>query len=50
MLDSSGALDQTMEAARKIVAKAQARLEILPEGPARELLLELSKGVLTRHS
>ena len=50
LLDSSGALDQTMEAARKIVAKAQARLEILPEGPARELLLELSKGVLTRHS
>jgi len=49
-LNSSGALDQTMESARKIVATAQSRLEILPAGPARELLLELSRGVLTRHS
>lgn len=50
LLNSSGALDQTMDMAHQIVAKAQARLKVLPAGPARELLLELSKGVLTRHS
>jgi len=50
LLDSSNALDETMETARRIVSKAQSRLDVLPEGPARDLLLELSKGVLTRHS
>ena len=50
LLNSSNALEETMETARGIVSKAQSRLNVLPDGPARELLLELSKGVLTRHS
>jgi geranylgeranyl pyrophosphate synthase len=50
LLDSSNALDETMETARRMVGKAQSRLDVLPAGPARDLLLELSKGVLTRHS
>ncbi|MBG84661.1 MAG: polyprenyl synthetase [Phycisphaerae bacterium] len=50
LLNSSNALNETMKTAREMVVKAQSRLDVLPAGPARELLLELSKSVLTRHS
>ncbi|MEE2908738.1 MAG: polyprenyl synthetase family protein [Planctomycetota bacterium] len=50
LLDSSEALDSTMQAARDVVSRAKSQLEILPPGPALELMLELSDGVLTRHS
>lgn len=50
LLDSSQALNSTMQAARDIVARAKSQLAILPAGPALDLMLELCDGVLTRHS
>ncbi|MDG2424123.1 MAG: polyprenyl synthetase family protein [Phycisphaerales bacterium] len=50
LLDASKALNSTMQAACDIVIRAKSRLEILPDGPARDLMLDLSDGVLTRHS
>ena len=49
-LDTSSALDSTMQTARDIVVRAKSRLSILPEGPALELLLDLSDRVLIRHA
>ncbi|MCH2134696.1 MAG: polyprenyl synthetase family protein [Phycisphaerales bacterium] len=50
LLDASGALDSTLQAAHDLVNQAKGRLAVLPAGPALDLMLELADGVVTRHS
>jgi octaprenyl-diphosphate synthase len=47
-LENSTALESTMETARELIHRAKDRLEVLPEGPAVDLMLDLADGVLIR--